>query len=102
VWFRLGSLHDNPQAFDIHNPAVGFRNRSLCGLVILWDFRPDGQDHWGGGSAYDPESGRSYSAQITMTPEGHLILRGYIGISLLGRSEEWSRYTEPLSACPGE
>jgi uncharacterized protein (DUF2147 family) len=102
LWFQMRSLHDNPRALDIQNPTLGLRNRSLCGLVILWGFRPDGQDHWSGGSAYDPESGHTYSGEMTMTPDGHLSLRGYIGISLFGRSEEWTRYTQPILRCPGE
>lgn len=102
LWFRMQSLHDNPQALDIHNPTVGLRNRPLCGLVILSGFRPEGQDRWTGGSAYDPESGHTYSGNITLEPDGHLSLRGYIGISLFGRSEEWTRYTQPVPSCPGQ
>ena len=102
VWFRKQSLQDNPQALDIQNPTPGLRNRSLCGLVILSGFRPEGQAEWTGGSAYDPESGHTYSGKMTLKPDGHLSLRGYIGISLFGRSEEWTRYTQPIAHCPGE
>jgi len=101
LWFRMQSLHDNPQALDIHNTTVGLRNRPLCGLVILWGFRPDGPDRWSGGSAYDPETGHTYSGNMTFEPDGRLSLRGYIGISLFGRSEQWTRYTQPVPACPG-
>jgi len=102
IWFRMQSLHDNPQALDVHNPTVGLRNKPLCGLVILSGFTPDGQDQWSGGSAYDPESGRTYSGEMTLKPDGHLSLRGYIGISLFGRSEEWTPYTQPIPSCPGK
>lgn len=101
-WFRMQSLQDNPQALDIHNPTAGLRNRPLCGLGILFGFRPDGQGQWTDGSAYDPESGHTYSANMTLGPDGHLSLRGYIGISLFGRTEDWTRYTQPIPACPGE
>jgi uncharacterized protein (DUF2147 family) len=100
LWFRMQALHDNPQALDIHNPTPGLRNRPLCGLVLLSGFRPESQNHWSGGSAYDPQSGHTYSGEMTMQPDGHLSLRGYIGISLFGRSEEWTRYTQPIPRCP--
>src|SRR5436305_1599239 len=102
LWFQMQSLHDNPQALDIQNPTPRLRSRALCGLTILWGFRPDGQEHWSGGSAYDPESGRTYSGEMTMKPDGRLSLRGYIGISLFGRSEEWTRYTQPIPRCPAD
>jgi uncharacterized protein (DUF2147 family) len=102
AWFRMGSLHDNPQALDIHNPTPTLRNRPLCGLVILSGFRPEGTDHWTGGSAYDPDSGNTYSGEMTLKPNGLLSLRGYIGITLFGRSEDWTRYTAPITRCPAE
>lgn len=102
LWFRKAELQDNPQALDIHNPDPGLRNRPLCGVVILSGFRPEGQDHWADGSAYDPESGHTYSGEISMAADGRLNLRGYIGISLLGRTETWTRYTQPVGTCPAE
>ena len=102
VWFQMRSLHNDPEALDNRNPSPGLRNRPLCGLVILWGFRADGQHHWSGGLAYDPGSGRTYSGQMTMTPDGHLSVRGYIGILLFGRSEEWTRYSQPIFRCPAE
>ena len=97
----MGSLHDDPQALDNRNPNPQLRDRPLCGLVILSGFQSDGANQWSG-SAYDPEAGHTYSAEMTMAADGHLILRGYIGISLFGRSEHWARYTLPIAHCPEE
>ena len=102
LWFEKQALQDNPRALDLNNPSAPLRNRSLCGLVILWGFKPDGPDHWSGGSAYDPDSGNTYSGEMTMKADGHLSLRGYIGISLFGRSEEWTRSAQPTPRCPPE
>jgi uncharacterized protein (DUF2147 family) len=63
--------------------------------------QPDGPDGWSGGSLYDPESGNTYSGNIIMKPDGALTLRGYIGISLFGRSEDWTRFTQTIGSCPG-
>ena len=102
AWFRKEVPDDNPHNIDLHNPDPALQKRSLCGLVVLWGFRADGPDRWSGGSAYDPKSGHTYSAQMTIKADGDLNLRGYVGISLFGRSEEWARDTQPIRPCPAE
>ena len=44
---------------------------------------------WRGGRIYDPESGKTYKAIIRLGDDGRLKLRGYIGISLIGRNTVW-------------
>lgn len=102
IWFRMKPTEQNPRAVDIHNPTPALRNRPLCGLTIMWDFQPDGPDRWRGGSLYDPESGNTYGGKITLNPDGRLTLRGYIGISLFGRSEDWSHFRQSIGRCPAE
>jgi uncharacterized protein (DUF2147 family) len=101
VWFRIKPTEPDPLTMDIHNPVPELRNRPLCGLVIMWGMQPDGPDRWSGGSLYDPESGNTYSGNITLKPDGALTVRGYIGISLFGRSEDWTRFTQTIGSCPG-
>ena len=43
------------------------------------------------GKIYDPKSGKTYSGQITQSDTNTLKLRGYIGVSLIGRSTIWTR-----------
>lgn len=100
LWLQLKPSDDNPHALDLRNPEPRLQNRPLCGLVIMWDFKPDGLNHWSGGTLYDPESGNTYSGQMTLTGDDTLSLRGYIGISLFGRSQDWSRFAQPLPRCP--
>ena len=69
---------------------------------MMWGLQSDRPDQWSGGSLYDPESGNTYGGRITLNPDGTLSLRGYIGISLFGRSETWTRLTQPISRCPAE
>jgi uncharacterized protein (DUF2147 family) len=102
VWLRMKPTEDNPHAVDIHNPAPALRNRPLCGLPIMWGLEPEGPDRWAGGTLYDPESGNTYSGKITLNPDGTLSLRGYLGISLLGRSQNWTRFTQSIDRCPAE
>jgi uncharacterized protein (DUF2147 family) len=60
------------------------------GLVILRDFKFD-EDEWEGGKIYDPESGKTYSCILSIQDKGTLKVRGYVGISLLGRTEIWKK-----------
>ena len=76
---------------DIKNPDPALRTRTILGLQILRDFQFAGGDRWTGGKVYDPESGRTYSAVMSLVSSNKLHLRGFIGISLFGRTTTWTR-----------
>lgn len=81
---------DGPEK-DVHNPDPAKRDRSLLGIRILEGFEYNGEGRWEDGEAYDPNNGKTYSAWIERPEPDQLKLRGYIGISLLGRTEIWTR-----------
>lgn len=81
-----------PHRLDQHNPDPGRRQQELLGQTIMLGLHDDGAGHWSGGSIYDPDSGRTYKCRIELLDPDHLKVRGFIGISLLGRSQTWSRY----------
>lgn len=81
---------DKPKT-DRHNPDVTRRSDPVMGKEILRGLVRDSDDQWSGGEIYDTKSGKTYQCKATLTPEGTLRLRGFIGISLLGRTEEWLR-----------
>jgi uncharacterized protein (DUF2147 family) len=68
-------------------------NQPWLGLQIIRGMKPeDGGEKFGGGTILDPRDGKTYKATLKVTPDGQtLVLRGYIGIELLGRNEYWSR-----------
>ena len=76
---------------DDKNPDASLRSRDLLGTVILKDFVFNGKDKWENGSIYDPNNGKTYSCHIKLKDNKTLEVRGYIGISLLGRTEIWTR-----------
>ena len=100
AWFRIPPNDPNQQGLDLHNPDPARRSRPLCGLIFMSGFKAGGADSWEDGTIYDPDSGNNYHATMTLRGDGTLDLRGYIGISLFGRSEVWTRYTEPVPTCP--
>jgi len=63
----------------------------VLGMTILWNLRRHGDD-WDGGEILDPESGKIYRVTLHLGTAGdRLEVRGYIGISLLGRTQVWER-----------
>lgn len=67
------------------------RDKPLVGLQILWDFQKDG-DRWSGGRVLDPDTGRVYKCYLAVEDRGtRLKVRGFIGFSLLGRTQYWVR-----------
>ena len=77
--------------FDDRNPDPNLRTRRLDGLTIMKGFEYDGDGRWSGGTVYDPNSGKTYKCTITQVDADTLKIRGFIGISLFGRSETWTR-----------
>jgi uncharacterized protein (DUF2147 family) len=76
---------------DTNNPDPKLRDQNLIGLVILKDFVFNGKDKWEGGTIYDPNNGKTYSCVVKLKDKNTLEVRGYLGISLLGRTEVWTR-----------
>ena len=71
------------------------KDRPLLGMGILWGLTKDG-DEWSGGFILDPKNGKTYKCKVKLEGSGEtLTVRGYIGFSLLGRSQTWIR-TEPM------
>jgi uncharacterized protein (DUF2147 family) len=67
------------------------KDQPLVGLEILWGFHLDGAE-WSGGQVLDPDNGKIYRAWLALEDGGNkLHVRGYIGISLLGRTQYWFR-----------
>ena len=82
---------DGRQKTDIHNPDASKHNRPIIGLVFMTGFSPAGPGKWDKGTIYDPKSGNTYSCNMELDGPNTLKVRGYIGISLLGRTEIWKR-----------
>jgi uncharacterized protein (DUF2147 family) len=66
------------------------KNKPILGMVIFRNFSPDG-DIWTGGTVVDPESGKVYKGKVWAVGQDKLSMRGFVGFSLLGRTETWRR-----------
>lgn len=67
------------------------KDKPILGMVILWGLTKQ-DDEWSGGFILDPNKGKTYKCKIKLEEAGGaLTVRGYIGFSLLGRSQTWIR-----------
>jgi uncharacterized protein (DUF2147 family) len=101
IWEEAGKLYGRIQKLvdpDPHDPnprctpcTGDQKGRPVIGLKILWDLQKDG-DAWSGGTILDPESGKTYKCLLSIEDGGaKLKVRGFIGVSLLGRTQYWLR-----------
>lgn len=91
---------DSPHRTDAKNPDASKRSALLLGQVILQGLTLKSPGHWSGGTIYDPDSGHTYNLNVELLDNAHLKLRGFIGISLFGRTQVWERYTGTTLVLP--
>lgn len=89
---RVLSTVDPRDADRVCDKCDGDRHgKPIIGLEIIRGMRQDGNE-WDGGRVLDPETGSVYHGSMRLEDGGQkLVLRGYIGISLFGRSQTWLR-----------
>lgn len=80
---------------DIENPDEKLKSSPLVGMVNMKNFTFDGKEEWSGGTIYDPKNGKTYKCYIQFEGANKLKVRGYVGVSILGRNTFWTKTTPP-------
>lgn len=71
------------------NACVGSnKGKSLIGMDILWDLKKSGKS-WDSGQIMDPKNGKIYDCKIELKGSDKLNVRGYMGVSMFGRTQTW-------------
>lgn len=91
--YPAGSKEGTPGTprLDHNNPDSAKRSAPIIGLLIMNDFIFAGEGVWKGGTVYDPKVGKTYRGKMTLVSMDTLVLRGFVGIPLFGRSSTWTR-----------
>lgn len=66
-------------------------NQRVVGMVFLTDLKKESDKQWEGGQILDPKNGSVYSCYIRLVEPDKLRVRGYLGLSLIGRTQFWYR-----------
>jgi uncharacterized protein (DUF2147 family) len=88
VWLKEAGIAGKP-VLDANNSDATLRGRPIMGIEILSGFRNTAEGVWTGGTVYSPRRGRTYPAELALTPEGRLDIRVKSG--LLTTHQIWTR-----------
>ncbi len=91
VWLLNPKYEDGTPKTDKNNSDEAKRTVPLLGYTNLIGFEYTGNNKWEKGTIYDAENGNTYNCTITVINDNTLEVRGYIGVSLFGRTDTWKR-----------
>ncbi len=99
VWLRNPFDTEGRPKRDEKNPDVAQRSRLLCRLPLIMGLTRSSPGVWEDGEIYSTRDGRSFSFKIEDVADDRLTVRGYVGLSLLGRSQVWTRDDGMRGSC---
>ena len=91
IWLKEPNDINGKPKVDKKNNDSSKQTQPIIGLVNLRDFKSEGENVWANGKIYDPENGKEYSSKMTLVNANQLNVRGFIGISIIGRTDVWTR-----------
>ena len=97
VWLLEPNNDDGTPRTDVNNDEDELKSQPLKGLVIMKDMEFEEVDgkmvYWDGGTIYDPNNGSTYSFEAEIDKKNKNVMdgRGFIGVSLFGRTDTWTR-----------
>lgn len=90
VWLKEPNENGKPRV-DKENPDAKLKTRPILGLMNLKNFKATGKGIWEDGEVYDPKNGKTYSCKMTLVSPTQLDVRGFIGISIIGRTSKFTK-----------
>ena len=93
VWLDEPFEDDGSPKVDDENPDEKLQSRPIMNLLLLKSFKYDEKnDEWNDGTIYDPKTGNTYKCYIWFEEDPNILhVKGYIGVSVLGRKVEWTK-----------
>jgi len=87
---KITQLYEDPSDSVCEKCEDENKNKPIIGLVVLNNLEED-DDEYNNGTILDPNNGETYKCYIELINKNKLKLRGYIGFSILGRTQYWQR-----------
>lgn len=96
VWLLEPNDENGQPRVDVNNPVADKRKDPLKGMILMKDLEFVGNSKeriWENGTIYDPNNGSTYSFEVKIPTNNDNLMegRGYIGVSLFGRTDTWKR-----------
>jgi uncharacterized protein (DUF2147 family) len=100
VWLKDPLNAEGVPKHDRYNPEPANQGRPICGLPTLGNLGLMSDGTFDGGWIYDPKTGKQYSAAIKLSG-GNLVVTGYLGVKMLGKSFTWTKAPADIQRCEG-
>lgn len=97
VWLAVPRDAQGVLDRDKNNPNPELRERSLCGLTILWDLHPVSADRWRSGWFYNPDDGQTYRVSARFISDDAIRARIYVGLPIFGENRSLIRVPHGVS-----
>lgn len=91
IWLKFPNDSKGKPKTDVENPDPKLKSRPRLGLVVLTNLAYKDGSKYEKGKIYDPKTGKTYACQAELVGNSKIKLRGYIGVSLVGKTSEWTR-----------
>jgi uncharacterized protein (DUF2147 family) len=88
---KIAWIIDGGMQFDTKNPDASKHKTPLCGMTILSGLKMEKPTYWSGGKVYKADEGDTYDANMTILSDNSLEVRGFVGMSLFGKTQTWKR-----------
>lgn len=91
IYGKVVEIFDKSKEGKLCDECEGAKKgKPIKGMVILEGLKKKGSS-WEGGTILDPNSGKVYKCIVSLESKDKLKVRGYVGFSLLGRTQYWER-----------
>lgn len=101
VWLKEPLNAQGVPKFDRHNPNEAQQRRPICGLPVIGNLAKVEGGEFDQGWIYDPKVGKAYDAAMKLEQPNRLVVTGYLGMRMLGKSFVWTRAAADQPRCEG-
>jgi len=101
VWLKEPLNAEGVAKHDRYNPDPANQARPICGLPMLWGLGLMSDGSFDDGKIYDPKTGKTYSVALQYTDPDKLVVTGYLGVKMLGKTFTWTKAPPDLPRCEG-